>query len=185
MLHLNCLNNFFKLNFIIITLVIMYNFQLFAGNKDAEIESHGHHNHHAASFIGFTSNPDAGHTDFTFGLDYEYRLPFLHQQFGVGAVAEIVFAEHKETIVAASLYYHPFGDLKFNLSAGYVFTDVEHVDPDHHDSHITETEKHFLTRIGTAYDFHVSGFSFGPAFNLDFIEGHTVMVFGVSFGKGF
>lgn len=139
------------------------------------INHQGKHNHHTAIFIGATNNQHAGHTDFTLGTDYEYRLPFANHQFGTGFFGEIVFADHKETIIGVPLIFHPTSALKFLAGAGLIFAE------DHHG----ESESHFLTRLGTGYDFHLGNFSLSPTFNADFVDGHTSLVYGISIGTGF
>ena len=143
--------------------------------QDQHTNIHDIHKHHIAVFVGATSNLDAEHTDFTAGIDYEFRTPFLHNKLGIGLFGEIVFAEHKETIVGLPIVYHPSESFKFLVAPGMAFAE-----DDHGHSH-----KEFIFRFGTAYELHVSGFSISPTLNADLIDGHFSLVYGFSLGFGF
>lgn len=131
------------------------------------------HPHHVSVFTGATTA--SSHTHFTIGLDYEFRvLPML----GVGLIYDHAFAFYDTNIVALGFFAHPFDDstplgaLKFVLAPGVEF---EH------------GHSAFVFRLGTAYDIPVGGnFTVSPTFNFDWIEnGHTAVVYGLSFGMGF
>ncbi len=156
--------------FIIIIIITIFGFSnmLMAGQQS------DFHAHHLGGFVGMASNTDAHHTDFTLGADYEYRLPIFGHKTGVGLIADFVFAEHRETILAVSFIYHPTGNVKLLLAPGLAFAE-EH-------GHSAE---HFIWRLGSAYDFHVGQYSISPTLNFDFIEKHLVLAYGITFGLGF
>lgn len=141
----------------------------------------GHH--HCGVFVGFTNNTHLKHTDLTFGVDYEYRISGL---FGAGVIGDLVLAEHTETLVMGGLFIHPTCGLKFVIGNGLAFTEHESIVEDHGHSEVhSETESHYVLRVGTAYDFHIGDFSISPALNWDYINGHSSVAYGVIFGFGF
>lgn len=138
-------------------------------------ENHQVHSHHLVVFTGATSNLEAKHTDFSLGIDYEYRLPVWHNKLGIGLLGELVFAEHKETIIGVPIFFHPVGSLKFLFAPGMAFTEDEH----------GHSHNHFVSRVGLGYDFHIKTISITPGFSADFIEGHISLIYGISLGIGF
>ena len=135
---------------------------------------HHVHTNHIAIFGGSTNNTHAHHADFTLGGEYEYRLPFWHNILGAGVVGEYVFAEEAETVLVANLVVHPGFGLKLLAGPGVVSA-----------KHQGHTERHSLWRFGIAKDFHISNFSIAPVFNLDIVNSHSVLVYGLTFGRGF
>ena len=155
-----------------ILLLLVVSFAVSAGSIWAE-ESHGHnvfHKHHVGVFAsGATTNLHEDHTSFTLGADYEYRIS---PRVGIGVLGDVVFAPHRETILAGALVTHPAGGLKVLFAPGVIFIDGS-------------SENHFVARFGFGYDFHVARASLAPTFNLDVIEGHVSLVYGVTLGFGF
>ncbi len=43
----------------------------------------------------------------------------------------------------------------------------------------------FLFRAGVGYEFEIDRWSISPVFNVDFVDGEQVLVYGLSFGYGF
>ncbi len=43
----------------------------------------------------------------------------------------------------------------------------------------------FLFRAGVGYEFEIDRWSISPEFNVDFVDGEQVLVYGLSFGYGF
>ncbi|MFC2130534.1 hypothetical protein ACFLSQ_03790 [Bacteroidota bacterium] len=169
-------------------------------------EQHGNDSYvstcHAGIFIGATTNIKHESTDFTIGLDYEYRMPYVNNLFGIGLLIEGVFAEHMESIVGIPVIIHPgISNLKLWLAPGIEFGDEEiESGLDEHkivkkpgdillsandtDSE-TEFKTHFLFRMGVGYDYHIDIFSISPSVSIDFINGGTALVYGVAFGMSF
>ncbi|MFQ5652009.1 MAG: hypothetical protein ACE5IY_18920 [bacterium] len=160
-------------------------------------ESHVVHKHHFAIFSGATSNIEQKHTNFTLGAEYEYRLPVWQNRIGVGAVAERVFADHAETVLAGAALLHAGKGLKFLLASGVVVAEEHHAETvslhaDAEGGHGEEpasgetgTAKEFLLRAGLAKAFHAGRFSITPALNFDLINGNLAVVYGLCFGRGF
>ena len=127
-----------------------------------------HPRSHLALFVGNTQLE--GHSRFTLGADFEYRLPVLHDRIGVGALAEAVFGEHRATILGGAIFVHPVGNVKVLLAPSVEFS---------------EGHKEFLFRSGLGYDLHLGQVSVTPSASLDYVSGHVVQVYGVSLGMSF
>ena len=97
-----------------------------------------HSRSHVAVFAGNTQLE--GHSAFTFGADFEYRLPFLNDRIGVGALAEAAFGDHTATVVGGVLFVHPVGNFKVLFAPSAEFS---------------EGHRAFLFRSGLGYDLHV------------------------------
>lgn len=138
-------------------------------------EEHGYHANHIALMGGAAIEIEDGHTaaHATTGLDYEYRLPFVHGLFGAGALVEASFVGMGKTpiwIFGVPLFVHPVAGLKIWFAPSVEFKD-EHAA--------------FLSRLGLGYDFHVGPLSIGPVANLDLVHGLLVQVYGLAVGTGF
>lgn len=144
------------LSFLFVSLILVTN--------DANASSDA--KHHLGLFVGSTSNFSAHHTSFSLGSDYEYRISNL---LGVGLLGEMVFAEHKETLVFGSLFVHPIEGLKIVFGNGLAFV---------------EDKSHYVFRLGTGYDFHVGSLSVTPTINFDFGDGNSFAVYGITFAIG-
>jgi hypothetical protein len=120
--------------------------------------------HHAGVFMGGASNFSYPHTNLSIGVDYEYGFSRL---FGLGLVGEAVFAKHTETIIMMSISMRPIGGLKISGGFGSAFAN---------------SESHMIYRIGTGYEFHTGILSIIPTFNIDFTNGQTYGVYGLTFG---
>lgn len=149
-------------------------------------ETHDVHKHHIALFGGITTNLTHEVNLLTFGLDYEYRLPFIHNKFGVGFSAEYLIGDNSEKLLGIPLFYHPIGGLKF-VAASMLAIVEEHLEGGSgtHEAVETTTKNEFAFRIGTAYDFHINQFSISPTVNLDFVGESTAIAYGIAFGIGF
>ena len=135
--------------------------------EEAHKEPKGSHYHinHVGLFLGVTH--EEGEDEFTIGLDYEYRFS---QYAGIGALLEYVGEDAREGVGMGTLFIHPYKGLRFLAAAG--------VKP-------KAEETKFIWRLGIGYRFPVGNWTIAPEFNLDFTEGRTVEVYGVSFGYGF
>jgi hypothetical protein len=131
-------------------------------------------------FVGLTSGN--GETDYTVGLEYEYRFTRL---VGLGVIAETTpkaKAGDGISVALAALHIHPLGD--WRLTAAYGFEDI-------HDASAkiakgkAPTKNKDVFRLGAAYDFHVGDFGIAPSANVDFVGGKEIAVFGISFVRPF
>jgi len=134
---------------------------------ESEQEEHGEifHQHRLELFVG---NSREDHKDgVSAGLAYEYRL---NQIIGIGGLVEYAGGDFEEWIGAIPIFVHPYQGLRFLLAPGVVFEEHETI---------------FLFRTGLAYEFEIERLSITPEFNIDFVDGEEVLVYGVSFGYGF
>jgi len=140
------------------------------GSDDHHDEGHAYPAHVVGAFLGAT---DTDGSDFTFGVEYEYRFS---KMFGVGVVAEHTPAAHHDdgiTVGLAALHFHPAGGLRLTGGIG-----KEWVGGDH--SHSTT-----LYRLGAAYDFELGKFAVAPTVNVDFVDGHEAVVYGLVISRHF
>ena len=122
--------------------------------------------HRIELFLGNTH--DEGENNFTIGLSYGYRVNRL---LGVGASIERVGGEEvRDWIIIIPFYLHPYKGWRFVLAPGI-------------EGQIEDNE--FLFRVGAAYEFEIGRWLIAPEFNLDFVDGREVPVFGFSFGYAF
>ncbi|NNJ66378.1 MAG: hypothetical protein HKP16_12455 [Xanthomonadales bacterium] len=117
-------------------------------------------------FLGVTSETRR-EGSFTLGLEYSRRIG---EHYGVGAVLEHVFADHEFNVFAVSFARY-VGPWKLYLAPG-----VE--DSKDHDAE-------FLLRAGLEYAFQAGSMEIAPQLNVDFVDGDTVFVLGLTIGKGF
>jgi hypothetical protein len=121
-------------------------------------------------FLGDTYE-DGEHGDehgFTVGLTYEYRFAEL---FGTGGFVEYACGDFSAWTAGVPLFIHPYKGWRFALAPGLEYKD---------------DEGEFLFRIGVAYEFELSErVVLMPEFNVDFVDGEELYVFGLSFGWGF
>jgi len=160
-------------------------------NHHQDTVGHAVHRHHVAFFSGAGSNVDQNHTNFTLGLEYAYRLSIWQNRLGIGVVAERVFADFSETLLAGNAIAHLGHGFKALVASGIVFAQEEHIvdagpeETGHGEAAQSETVRELLIRTGVSKDFHVGNFSLTPTLNLDFINGSAVLVYGFSVGRGF
>lgn len=134
-------------------------------------DDHAHHKHHLSIFNGATTNfTHHNSTDYTIGLEYEYRFSKL---FGAGLLGEYIATESGEIIYGAMLIIHPTKGLKIGLDPLLARVD------DH-----GHTATHFLFRINGTYDFHLGNYTIGPSLSYDIGE-TKALVYGISLGIGF
>lgn len=149
-------------------------------------KSHDVNKHHIALFGGTTTILTHEVNLLTFGLDYEYRLPYVHNKFGVGFNAEYLVGDNSHILLGIPLFYHPVAGLKFEAAPMLAIV-REDAEGDHgtHETAETTTKNEFAFRIGTAYDFHINQFSISPTVNFDFVGETTALAYGIAFGIGF
>ncbi len=149
----------------------------------------GGKNHHAALFLGATSGTySEGHTYFTAGLEYEYLFLQTNPSIGIGLIAEMVMADHSETVLALPLIVHPYSGFKFFVAPAIIMyseTIPASSDPWNEEAVTNESDTEWFVRLGAGYDFHFNQFSVSPLLSVDFIAGHSYLVYGLSFGIGF
>jgi hypothetical protein len=122
-------------------------------------------------FLGATNMKSE--TEFTFGIEYEYKLS---DKWGVGAVFERTNAAHYNDGVAVGLvsaYYHPTNSVRFGIGFGQ-----ERVGGGH-------PHKEDLYRLSAVYDIHFENFGLAPTLAVDFIDGQEAVVFGFAITKPF
>lgn len=127
--------------------------------------------HNLGVFAGITHSDSE--SDYTLGLEYEFRYSDI---WGVGLTYENAPDAHHDdgvSVLVGSVYFHP--DNHWRLGAGL---GRERVGGDH-----SHTEN--LTRVSAAYDFHLDGFGVSPSVAVDFVDGDSVWVVGMSFIKSF
>jgi hypothetical protein len=140
--------------------------QVLAAEEEREEHKESHyHRNHVGLFLGNTH--EEHEDDFTVGLDYEYRFS---QYIGIGVLLEFVGEPFREGVGLVPLFIHPYKGFRFIAGAG--------VKP-------KKDEEKFLWRLGVGYRFPIGNWTIAPEFNVDFSEGETAEVYGVSFGYGF
>lgn len=146
-------------------------------------ETHGHHTkHHIALFNGITSNLDHETSDYTFGVDYEYRINPL---IATTVLAEYIAAESEEVIVGAGVAFHPYRGLKLVAAPMLIFAEehaAEHLSTQ--EGSDQKKEGTFAFRAGAAYEFHFGRFSVGPVVNYDMGQTNAFS-YGIAAGIGF
>lgn len=128
----------------------------------------GEGNHHAAIFTGVTTGDDNAAQ--TVGVEYEFKLPFLEKQFGLGAVVESIDGDHNASLVGVGLIYH----LPFHLKVNATYATEK--------AHGHEIS---INRVGIAYDHHIGAYSISPTVNIDSSAHHAFTVYGVAWGYSF
>jgi hypothetical protein len=135
-----------------------------ADEQTSSGEIHEHLNE-LALFVGVTH--EEGENEPSIGLEYERRLS---ERFGVGAIIEYTGGDSDSTVYAAPLFVHLSEPWKLVFAPGF-----EHSDGD----------DEFLFRTGIQYGIEMDAWSITPNFNIDFVDGETNEILGVSFGRGF
>ena len=126
--------------------------------------THEFHPNLLALFVGVA---DEGRDEaLALGIEYERRL---NKSFGIGVLAEYTSGDLDFWVFAVPFAYHT-GRWKFYVAPG--IEDGEHG---------SET----LVRIGGEYGFEVGAWEIAPQLDVDFVDGDSVLVLGVTFGKGF
>jgi len=125
------------------------------------------HKNFLGVFLGLAAESDSSENGLALGLEYE-RL--LSPSIGLGAVVERTFDDLESWSYIAPVAYHT-GHWKFYVGPG-----IE--DPDDHDSE-------FLVRVGVEYGIDINGWELAPQFDIDFVDGDEVYVFGFVLGKPF
>lgn len=136
-----------------------------------------HHSHHFSLFVfGVTNEFQAKRVTwgYTVGFDYEFRLPFARQIFGIGALSDFKFGETGSFLVAAGFIgIHPVGGLKILIAPGIEKSLHSNVE--------------FLIRGSIGYDFQSGIATFTPIVSADYIPSGKIfsLDYGLSCGIGF
>ena len=148
---------------------VMIPVKIWAGEAERNHKKETPEHHHGVElFLGNTQ--DDGENAFSIGLTYEYRLSEL---FGIGGLIEYAGEDFREWILAVPFFLHPYKGWRFLVAPGI---DIDDEDGDNN----------FLFRAGAAYEFEIAErWSITPEFNVDFVDGDEVLVYGLSFGYGF
>ncbi len=136
---------------------------------NAEETAHGEHHAGAEShkhyFAGFIGGADEGRDEgLALALEYERRLS---PRFGIGGVVEHTYGDLDTWVYAVPLAYHN-GPWKLYAAPG--IEDGEH-------------GSESLIRLGVEYGFHRGNWEISPQFDIDFVDGEEIFVFGVAFGR--
>lgn len=137
----------------------------------AEVTAASDKHHFPGIFLGYTHVESE--TEFTYGIEYEYKF---HKNWGAGLVYEKTDDAHHGdgvTVKVASLFYHPYGNLRLGIGAG-----EEKIGGDH-----PHTED--LIRLSASYEYHIGDFGLAPTLAVDFIDGEEAYVFGVAIIRPF
>lgn len=116
---------------------------------------------HISLFGGNTQ--DGSENGASIGLGYEYRLnPLL----ALGFLGEYAGGDFNSWMIGVQALIFPHAGWFFRLAPGLEYED---------------SESNFLFRTGLGYEFELSSrWSLAPEFNVDFVDGDTKMVYGLS-----
>ena len=152
----------------LVMLVVLTVQPVVAEGEEKEAEEWAEKPHELGLFLGVTTKE--GESGFSLGFDYEYRL---NLKFGVGGTLEFTAADFRESIAAASFYYHPWRKLKLVAAAG---VEIGRADG----------TKEFLVRLGGEYGFEVGRrYDVAPAFYLDLTSEDVAVVIGAAVARSF
>jgi hypothetical protein len=136
-----------------------------SASESAE-HSHEFHQNTLFGFIGITGE-DRRDRAGTVAIEYERRFS---QRWGLSAGLEHAFGDLDFTVFTLPVVFHSG---KWGLYAGPGM--------ERHHGHDSE----FLFRVGVVYEFEAGNVVIAPKFNVDFVDGDTVLVGGVAIGFGF
>ena len=160
-----------KPNIVLSLLVVLFSW---AGPSSAEESEHSDHLEHGHEyhpnvlfgFLGITGE-DRRERAGTVAIEYERRF---NERWGLAAGLEHAFGDLDFTVFTVPVVFHSG---KWGLYAG---PGIEK----HHDH-----DSEFLFRVGAVYEFEVGEIILAPKFNIDFVDGDTVLVGGLTIGFGF
>lgn len=143
----------------------------FANDETNPFDGPQHSPHIFEVFLGWTHGDHDGHDEQAFSIGAQYRYAINHKvSFGV-------LAEYSESPFESWILGVPF---VFNLGeTSWQLTTMPGIE-------LEGSEQEFLFRTGIGYEFETeSGFSYKPEINVDWVDGETAVVVGVSFGRRF
>jgi hypothetical protein len=133
-----------------------------------EMPAHQERPHHLSLVLGGTHVPEAGHTGFTIGLDYEYRL---NRNLGLGFIAEYAAGPVDATTFLAVADIH--------VAKGFALQTGPGVE-------IIDGETFFTVRFGALYEFELGeAFTLSPQLHYDLSAGEDGIIFAIALGRGF
>lgn len=147
---------------IIISLLAMCANQAFAASDKQ---------HFPGIFLGYTHV--GNNTEFTYGIEYEYKFS---THWGAGLVYEETDDGHYGdgiTVKVASLFYHPYSNLRLGLGIGNEKIGGAH------------PHKEDLIRLSASYEYLFGDFGLAPVLAVDFIDGEEAYVMGIAIIRPF
>lgn len=174
--------NIFYIIFFVFILSITFNSDLFSKSNENE---HKVYNHHLGTFLGITTNTNNRNSDFTMGLEYEYKLPALEHVLGFGLFTEFVYAKESEYLLGVPIFYHLENGIKLFFAPGIAVSKEETLELNEITMEKAMKSKditNFLIRFGASYDMHINRLSISPMLQLDYLDSHFSMVYGIGFG---
>ena len=134
----------------------------------SEDAGHGHdfHSNTMFGFFGITGEDRRDHAP-VLAIEYERRFS---ERWGLSVGLEHAFGDQNFTVVTVPLIFHS-GNWGFYGGPGV----------ESHDGHHGE----FLVRFGVVYEFEVGNVILAPKFNVDLVDGDTVLVGGLAIGFPF
>ena len=139
-------------------------------NVSAHEETHDFHRNWAALFIGVTGE-DRRNGKPALGIEYARHL---NPAFAIGGLIEYTFGDHDFWVVAVPFAYRT-GPWKVYVAPGFEVEELKD----------GPSESDFLLRVGGEYAFEIGELEIAPQIDVDFVDGDTVFVFGVTIGKSF
>ncbi len=152
--------------------------------KYKEEDNHTLHRHHAGVFAGATTYFEEEKTYFTLGIDYEYRLPILHNKFGIGLMGEMVFGEENEYIAGVPVFFHLSDWMRVFVAPSLLFL-PEEIELVEGIETTIEAHSKYITVAGLFVDIHMRGFTISPTVKVEFIGSNIGLAYGLTFAKGF
>ena len=142
------------------------------GGREVELR------HVVSLFLGITD--EKGHDpEFTEGLEYAYRVA---PSWGVGVLLEHAGGDLRNSVLVVPFYWFPHAGWVFLAGPGIEFHNGRDTIPPGED----EDDEFFVLKIGGGYEFELGKrFMLVPTYNLDFVEGEQVSVYGVNFSIRF
>ena len=108
-----------------------------------------------------------GSTDFMIGGKYSRRLP-SSRNMGIAGFGEVAFASQTEFLVGALFQYMPVNRLLLETGPGGEF----------------DGGSNFFWRVSGEYELRARKLFIIPKFYLDFVDGTTVVGYGIAIGRG-
>lgn len=186
-------------------LFILYSgFLLGQGNKEEHSKSEVHQKHplnHIAVFNGVTTTVKESHNYYTLGFDY-VRTFEQGGSLGLGVFGEIIFADHKEYVFGATVYFKLANNFWLRTGPGIeIVKEAKEIELEayHGDGHQAtgisssvdphaelEDKTKFLYRVGLVYNFHFgTHWGIAPSIDFDMVEKHNALVYGINIGYAF
>ena len=130
-----------------------------------ELESKAHEEKDYRNVIAlFGGNTkDGSENGASIGLEYVYRISPL---FSIGGLGEYAGGDFDSWVIGVPVIIHPHAGWFFRLAPGLEFED---------------SETNFLFRAGSGYEFELMPrWSLAPEINVDFVDGDTKLVYGLT-----